>query len=203
MFLADWYALLPCFLFPSKTITILRINRPYFDDRMQAILRGTDLVDIENYYFNRSPASGLWLLEYANKFVGFIAIDASSDALFEETIQSAVQAGKTLKNKGKGKETTQEVASIRHFFVQEEYRPTSIQDDLLEFALKHVFTAGTDVKSVRATDSALTPWLAEALRKQGFVMDSVVGHTGMLKWPIRSRILTKKHWTELSRKKDQ
>ncbi|KAJ3552059.1 hypothetical protein NM688_g4356 [Phlebia brevispora] len=160
---------------PSQlTLTRVGYNRPSFEERTQQVLHGLDLVDLENYYLHRSPASGLWILELGSKFVGVIAIDASLDSLSEETTISIAKAGKPKTKTNKSKEATSDVASIRHFYVQEEYRKVFIQDDLLEYALEQTFSHRA-VKSVRATESAVTPWVGQALRKQGFEIDEVVG----------------------------
>ncbi|KAJ7169933.1 hypothetical protein C8R46DRAFT_1090588 [Mycena filopes] len=113
-----------------------------------------------------SPASGFWMVDYGERFVGLIAIDAS-----------------------------EETATIRHFYVQEPYPATGIQDDLLSHAVNHCFNAhsGT-VQHIRATDSSLVPYVGKALQNAGFVLDEHTETVGVLRWKLRTRLLRRDIW---------
>ncbi|CAA7266484.1 unnamed protein product [Cyclocybe aegerita] len=116
------------------------INRPYFESLTQDVLRYTDMSDISGYY-SRSPASGLWLLEFGNTFVGLIAMDAPP--------------AKKVKDEQKAPQT----ALIRHFHVEESFRKSNIQDDLLDYAVKHAFNTDPKLERIEATDSPLILYL--------------------------------------------
>ena len=62
------------------------------------MLRRPDLADIGKYYSLRSPASGFFILEYGDKFVGFIAVDASIDSTSEETSIASVKSNEDFKH---------------------------------------------------------------------------------------------------------
>lgn len=147
------------------------------------------MVNIYDYYFKRSPASGFWILEYGDKFVGFIAIDASADSTFEERITSGAKKVKDTKITG-----TSSIATIRHFYVYDKYRPALAQDDLLRFAVEHAFTSDKKVMSIHAADNSLASWASAAYRRQGFIISKVIGKVGVLGWPVKSRELSRKRW---------
>ncbi|KAI0793458.1 hypothetical protein C8Q75DRAFT_889500 [Abortiporus biennis] len=167
-------------------------NRPYFDDKLQETIRRPDLVDIPAYY-SRSPASGFWFLKYGDRFVGLIAIDASPDSTQSSVVVSESHEPGTKPSYGKG---TAEIATIRHFFVDEPYRAVFIQDDLLQHAVKHAFQSSDKVKCVRAVDSPLTPYLSQALKKSGFKVQGDVGSIGVLGWKLKECELEREQWKE-------
>ncbi|KAF7347786.1 hypothetical protein MVEN_01536100 [Mycena venus] len=53
------------------------INRPYFENLTQDALRAPDMRGNIKEHYEKSPASGFFIVEYDEKFVGLIAIDAS------------------------------------------------------------------------------------------------------------------------------
>ncbi|OBZ79341.1 hypothetical protein A0H81_00752 [Grifola frondosa] len=167
MFLSDW------------------LNRFPFEDRSANILRRPDLADIVAYY-SRSPASGFWLLEYGTRFVGLIAIDASTDSLSEETV-----AAKGRVNTSQGTNTD---ATIRHFYVEEAYRKTFIQNDLLAHAIAHAFSNDAAVQRIRAAESPLQRYIGDALREQGFQLEKKTERIGALRWQNSIRVLDRKRW---------
>lgn len=121
------------------------------------------------------------------------------DSLSEETLNDADKDDKKyLQNKWR--KGTSATASIRHFYAMEEYRGTDVQDDLLEYAVRHAFEADKTVKTIRATENTLDSWATRAYQRQGFLIDKTVGKLGLLGWAIRSRVLTRKQW-EGSQKK--
>jgi len=156
MFLIDW------------------INRPFFEDQAQEVLRSPDLRNISAYY-SSNPGSGFWLLEYGDKFVGLIAIDASNKP-----------DKSTSEFKGK-------TATIRHFYVDETYRTTNVQEDLLQHAVKHAFS-DPEVQRIEAFDSPLVPYLRACLRNTGFQFDHYTKKVGLLRWSLGVRYLNRDEW---------
>ncbi|EED77984.1 predicted protein [Postia placenta Mad-698-R] len=175
MFLCDW------------------LNRPTFEDRAQDDLRRPDLVDIPSYY-SRSPSSGLWILELGDKFVGLIALDASSDSTSTETISTSAPPVKTRDGKVKYTEGTSSTATIRHFYVEELYRPAGIQHDLLTHAVRMAFSRDPKVQTIRASDTPLKPYVSEALRQARFQLEAKTEKVGMLRWQNSTHILRRKGW---------
>src|SRR5579863_1289233 len=102
----------------------------------EKVLRRIDLVNIQTHYA-RSPASGFWVLEHTNKTIALIAIDASLDAANDEMATN--ETGEWLKAR-LAKKGTSRVATIRHFYADEEYRNVNIEDDMLQFAVKSTFS---------------------------------------------------------------
>lgn len=166
---------------------------------MHKVLRRPDLLDIATYY-GRSPSSGVWVLVYGDKFVGFVAVDASVDSRSDETVTDAAQEDRRYLQRI-AKPGTSSVATIRHFYVMEEYRATGVQNDLLEIAVRNAFENDRAVKSIRAVESALEDWATRAYQDLGFVIDKKIGKVGVLGWDLRSRILTKEKWENSNVKK--
>ena len=149
-----------------------RINRPFFEDQAQEVLRSPDLRDISAYY-SRDPGSGFWLLEYGDQFVGLIAVDASS---------------KPNESESKGKTVT-----IRHFYVDEAYRVANVQEDLLQHAVNHAFS-DPKVQRIEAFDSPLLPYIRACLQKTGFRLDHYTKKIGLLRWSLGVRYLHRDEW---------
>ncbi|KAJ3507709.1 hypothetical protein NLJ89_g6151 [Agrocybe chaxingu] len=141
------------------------INRPYFESLTQDVLRYTDMSDIPGYY-SRSPASGLWLLEFGNTFVGLIGMDASPP------------------KKITGEQKVPHTALVRHFHVEESFRRSNVQDDLLDYAVKHAFNTDPKLERIEATDSPLVPYLRTCLRAAGFELDHHTKKIGILQWNL-------------------
>lgn len=152
-------------------------------------------------YYTRSPSSGIWLLVYGEKFVGFIAIDASADSRDDETVTEAAKEDKKYLQRI-ARPGTSAVATIRHFYVMDEYRSTAIQNDLLEFAVRNTFEKERTVKSIRAIESTLDGWAIQAYQEQGFIVDKKIGKIGVLGWDVRSRVLTREKWEKSKGKKE-
>jgi len=157
MFLVDW------------------INRPYFEEQAQEVLRSSDLRNISAHY-SRNPGSGFWLLESGDNFVGLIAVDASNEP------------DKTSASDFKGN-----TATIRHFYVDEPYRVTNVQEDLLQHAIKHAFS-DPKVQRIEAFDSPLVPYLRTCLRNAGFRLDHHTKKIGLLRWSLGVRYLNRDEW---------
>lgn len=157
---------------------------------MEDALHSVDLADTAAYY-SRSPASGFWILDYNERFVGLIAVDASIDSASGDIPLSSSEKDKKdprLSTKG-----TSSLANIRHFYVEEPYRTASVQDDLLECALKYAFQE-KEVERVKALDAELTPYLGKSLRRHGFSSRNLVQTVGVFGWSIRETVLDRKTW---------
>ncbi|KAJ6604706.1 hypothetical protein DFH09DRAFT_1123563 [Mycena vulgaris] len=162
MFLIDW------------------LNRPHFEKLTQEVLRGPDMRDIQEYY-SRSPASGFWILDYGDRFVGLIAIDAS--------VEDA--------SRGDRKTTTSQTATLRHFYVQEPYPAAGIQDDLLSHAVTHCLNATPAiVQQIKAPDSPLVPYARKSLKEAGFVLDKNTETVGVFRWKLGIRTLRRAVWEQ-------
>ena len=152
---------------------LFRINRPYFEDLTQEVIRHADVLNVQRYY-SKPAASGFWLLEYGAEFVGLIAVDAS--------VQQQKNAPKT--------------ALIRHFYVEEAYRRSNIQDDLLAHAINHAFNSDPKLERIEALESPLISYSRKSLRSAGFEPGATVRQVGIFKWNIRSCYLDRKRWSK-------
>lgn len=150
-----------------------------------ALLR-PDIVDIRSYY-HRSPASGFWILEYGETFIGFIALDASIDS--ESDSLASKETIVRAKEKG-----TSHIAAIRHFYVEEPYRVTGIQKDLLDHAVRHAFASGSTVQAIKSADSPLLLYIRECLRSAGFQWQKHTTKVGVFGWKLGERLLEKNDW---------
>jgi hypothetical protein len=197
MFYIDWCVLARFFIShrPVEISRGKRNNRPTVEDKLEKILRRIDLMDIRSYYA-RSPASGLWLLEFTNNIIGMIAVDASLDATNDEPVTETPeeQLKKALEQKG-----TSRIATIRHFFAEEAYRSAKIEDDLLNFAVGETFRANESVSAIRILASPLRPAILESLRRNGFAKGDRVESIGMLGWEVCWYSLERSRWEAVKR----
>ena len=154
-----------------------RINRPYFEDQAQEVLRGSDLRDISAHY-SRDPGSGFWVFEHGDQIIGLIAVDASKE---------------TDDDKSSASKSEEKTATIRHFYVDEAYRVAKIQGDLLEHAVKHAFS-NPKVQRIEAFDSPLVPYIRACLRNAGFKFDRNSKTIGLLRWSLSVRCLNRDEW---------
>lgn len=156
------------------------MNRPYFEKLTQEALSHGDLSNVLEYY-SRQPASGLWILEYGVTFVGLIAIDATQVSGGEK--KSAQRGTKPPKT-----------ALIRHFYVEEAFRGSNIQEDLLNHAVNHAFEKDAKLERIEAADSPLIGYLRPCLRSAGFELDHHTKKVGLLQWNLGTRYLERKSW---------
>lgn len=163
------------------------INRPYFEKLTQETLRQPDMTQIAEHY-TLSPGSGFWILEYGNRFVGLIALDASPAQI--EGDEGAKKAKKAKTKQGE----TPHTAIIRHFYVDEAFRGARIQDDLLVHAVDFAFSNDPTLVAVQATDSPLASYTREALRKAGFQLDQYTDKVGILGWKLGVRVMERSEW---------
>lgn len=164
------------------------INRPYFEDATSDALHGLDVVNIGEYYA-RSPSSGFFVLEYDGSIIGLIAIDASKDS------QSNQSFKENDKVKGQ-KRGTSSVAMIRHFYVEELFRKTDVQDDLVTFAVRHAFDSSEEVKEIRVVTSSLLGYVQESLGKFRFKVDGITRIKGVYSWTTGTMSLKRTDWTK-------
>ena len=193
IFACDWYVLLLPYAVPR--LTIHRYNRDDFENNMNNALRRRDLIKIKDYY-SRSPSSGLFILEYGDRFVGLIAVDASQDSTSREVIISADSKAKVSYTKG-----TSDVAVIRHFHVEDAFRVAGIQTDLLQFALRHLFEKSSKVNTVKAVEFPLVSYVGKTLRKEGFKKESVFDKVGSLRWERNMMALDRETWEKRTKSK--
>jgi len=174
----EYFRIVPAFAAMAVAVMFLIdwINRPYFEDQAQEVLRAPDLHNISSHY-SREPGSGFWLFEYGDGIIGLIAIDAS---------KKPDDKSSTSKSKGK-------TATIRHFYVVEPYRVANVQEDLLEHAVKHAFS-DPKIQRIEAFDSPLVPYLRACLRKAGFQFDHKTKKIGLLRWSLGVRYLNRDEW---------
>ena len=169
-----------------------RFNRQPIEEKMQQVLHRPDLAHIESWY-SRSPSSGVWILEFGDKFVGLIALDASLDS----TSTAAVSGKDALTKRGNKVEYskgTSYTAVIRHFYVDEGYRPAGAQHDLLQFALKHAFENDPAVQEIQCDDTPLRKYVSDALKKAGFQLEWQTEKIGILGWQNSVRTLSREKW---------
>lgn len=175
-----FYLIGPChrvFLYNFIFLTYwIRFNRPEFESDTKKTLASEDIVTLESYY-KRSPASGFWLLEYGEKFIGLIAVDAPKPRISK-----------------KSSDAVPTYATIRHFYVQEPYRGISMQTDLLLFAIDQVFKNDHNIQSIRASSSALSDYIGTALINAGFRVLEQAGKIGVFRWKITVYELTRAQW---------
>ncbi|KXN89978.1 hypothetical protein AN958_04983 [Leucoagaricus sp. SymC.cos] len=145
-------------------------NRPHFEERTQNAIKEKDMHNPVAYY-NQSPASGFWILEYGDKFIGLVALDVND-----------------------GKRTHKGI--IRHFYVEEAFRNTGIQEDLLNHALTHAFDKSSALDSIEATDAPrLIPYLHECYEKSGFKLGRGSQSVGIFGyWKYCTTALQRKDW---------
>jgi len=124
------------------------MNRPEFEEHVQSILRRPDIRNVAHHYI-KHKASGFWLLEYGDKFVGLLGLDEGV---------------------------------IRHFYVEPVYRPSGVQQDLLDHAVKHAFANGAT--SVEAFECPLVPYHRQCLESAGFVPSGREKTLGLLRWAV-------------------
>ncbi|KAI0307822.1 hypothetical protein B0F90DRAFT_1621119 [Multifurca ochricompacta] len=189
----SWLQVLPAFFAPAVPVMfyIDWKNRPFIENSVENVLRRIDLLDIQAYYA-LSPASGFWLLEYGDKIIGLIAIDASMDATNDEPVAKPTSEGR-LRTEFKQKGTSS-VATIRHFFGEEAYRRVNIEDDLLQVAVNSTFTADKSVNSIRILASPLRPAILESIRRNKFCKGDRVETVGILGWEVCWYKLKREQW---------
>jgi len=166
------------------------MNRPFFEQITQDVLHRLDLLNIQSFY-TRSPFSGLWILEYRDSFVGLIALDASLDSESNDLVTS----DKKMSNK-KG---TSHIATIRHFYVEEEFRGIGIQKDLLDHAVRRAFSSDSTVRTIKASDSPLIPYVGACLRSAGFQLQNHTEKVGVLAWQLGERTLERNDWDKAAK----
>jgi GNAT superfamily N-acetyltransferase len=136
-------------------------------------------------YYSYSPSSGFWILDYGNQFLGLIALDASCDSVSTQFPSGSEAASKT--------------AIIRHFYIDEVYRGSGIQADLLKHAVQSAFGSDDQVLRIRAVDSPLNSYIRSCLQGAGFAIEHPIEEVGLFRWKIDMRILERGVWERSSR----
>lgn len=162
------------------------------------------MTNVEKYY-SQTPSSGFWIYDFGDNFVGLAAVDASVDALSNETPRTAQELDTSNSNsKSKNKSKTRKAedgntAVIRHLYVAEPYRVASAQDDLIEFVMKRVFETSNSVERIRVMPSPLSHYLERSLRKLGFEVVEQGMKVGILGWTTLVYELTRQKWEGLQK----
>ena len=107
-------------------------------------------------------------------------------------------SGKEKKPAQKGTKPPK-TALIRHFYVEEPFRSSNIQDDLLKHAVNYAFERDAKLERIEAPDSPLIGYLRPCLRSTGFELDHHTKKVGLLRWNLGIRYLERKSW---NREKD-
>lgn len=170
-----------------------RINRPFFEQQMRHVLLRADIPDISLYYA-RSPSSGFWILEYGERFVGLIGLNASRDSTSNAIIAEALATEKRPKQSLSTSKGTSSTATIRHFYIDEEYRSSEIQNDLLAHAVNYAFRASPALQSIQAMDSPLMLYARKSLQNAGFQLDHHTEKVGIFGWKLGMRVLERGAW---------
>ena len=180
---AGYLAPLPAFACCGMLLLYLldRYNRPFFEDHMAAVLRCPDLRDITSYY--SKSASSFFILEFNRKVIGFVALDA---------------AGLSQDSGIQGSSSYPQLTQIRHFFIEEAYRQTYIQNDLMKHALRHTFTKDSTIQEIQMESSALDSYIERSLVEAGFKRGQTVRNVGLYGWPIHVYTLSRVRWRECS-----
>jgi hypothetical protein len=150
----------------------IRNNRPDFEELTEEAARHPDLQDIPHYY--QDSASGLFIFEMGDTYIGFIAIDAT------QPDEKDPQKPKT--------------ALIRHFHVDEKFRKVNAQKDLLDYAVSRAFNEDTGLQRIQATDSPLLEYQRSCLRAYGFELDHHTKSVGIQRWKMGVRYLEREKW---------
>jgi len=157
------------------------LHRPDFEAQARRLSHGQDMKDIMKYY-SRSSSSGFWILEYGRILVGLVAVDASTDSLLNDT-------GTPKYTKG-----TASVATIRHFYIDEIYRRSGIQADLLNHAVRLAFESNESLEQIQSLDNPLLPYFHVCLRDAGFRFVKSTHKFGILGWQVGLRSLARTDW---------
>ena len=144
-----------------------RINRPYFDRQIYEVLRRPDMIDIAAHY-SRQSSSALWVLEHNGRIIALVALDSQGHSS----------------------------ALVRHFYIDEQYIPSHVQDDLLSHAVEHAFESNPELEQITAPDSPFTPHLGQSLLATGFLLDAdaATETVGLFRWKLGMLILHRGAW---------
>ena len=164
----------------------LRINRPIFEQLTHDALRGPDMTDLLGYY-SRSPGSGFWVLTHKDHIIGLIAVDAPSE-------KKAGSGAERQESEG-----TAGTAIIRHFYVDEAYRPSGVQEDLLDHAVRFTFSSDNAIERIQASDLSLSPYIRKCLQRIGFNSAEKTQSLGVFGWKLAMRWLERDVWLRTSK----
>lgn len=153
---------------------LCRKNRPDFENLTRDVVGYKDLQNLPEYY--QDPASGIFIFDMGDTYIGLIAIDATQPA------ERDLNAPKT--------------ALIRHFHVEEKFRKINAQKDLLEYAVSRAFNNDPELQRIQATDSPLLTYQRSCLRAHGFELDHHTETVGVQKWRMGVRYLERERWSQ-------
>ena len=115
-----------------------------------------------------------------------IALDASHDSMSTQSIGSGSEAATQRKSA--------ETAVIRHFYIDEVYRGSGIQVDLLRHAVKFAFDSDDRVIRIKAPDSPLNSYIRLCLREAGFASAYAIEEVGLFGWKVDMGTLERNGW---------
>lgn len=101
--------------------------------------------------------------------------------------------GDDQEDKKKSSNSPATKATIRHFFVDEPYRSTGIQDDLLTHAIRHTFETSS-IETIKTEGNPLVPYVQGALLSAKFVPGSKIKSLGLFRWPFYEMELDRTRW---------
>jgi hypothetical protein len=132
-------------------------------------------------YYTRSGTAGrgLWLLDFGDKFIGLVALDR----------ESSDGEG----NSGKGGDT----ATVRHLYVEEAYRSTEVQDDLLRHALGVAFGV-PDVQRVVLRSDGVQRYVDECAKRCALRAVDRGDAFGLRGWRPLTWEISREQWTSSS-----
>ncbi|EIW86663.1 hypothetical protein CONPUDRAFT_95409 [Coniophora puteana RWD-64-598 SS2] len=160
-------------------------NRPSFEEHTAAVLRRPDLRNILDHY-SKTPPSSFFILEFNAKIVGFIAVDALG---VDQDSNPEANTKDRLKSDSRS-------AKIRHFFVDEPYRKTNIQNDLMKHALQHTFHDEHNIREVQIESSVLNGYVRQSLIDIGFKHGNTIRNVGIYGWAVQLCTLSRAKWRE-------
>ena len=146
-------------------------------------------------YYSKSPGSGFWILTHNDLLIGLIAVDASPDSISSEPPKNKrASGGERQESKG-----TTGTATVRHFYVDEAYRPSGVQDDLLNHAVRFTFNSDNAIKRIQASELSLSPYIRKCLQGLGFSLAEETQSLGMFGWKLAARWLERDVWLGMSK----
>lgn len=128
-----------------------------FEEYAQTKVKTATLDGLQRRY-SLSPGSGIWILEYGKTFVGLAAVECQPEV---------------------------KMAYLRHFHVEEAYRNTHIQDDLLRHAIDQAVHREPELDGVEAIGyDNLVAYVEDSLRRVGFQRQNILNVMGIFRWRI-------------------
>lgn len=124
-----------------------------------------------------------------------IAIDASQDSESVQRLESPADGKPSAEKKSAfSSKGTSSTATIRHFSVDELFRKADVQDDLVAYVTRYVFSNSKDVKKIKIMTSSLLDYVPKSFGKYGFTVDRLVEKVGIYGWRVEVMGLDRARW---------